>query len=232
MEEDIKSTLYQLLAKTRNLQPKYKFTAINQATANFQCSCECTVFGFNFVANSGPVKSKKEAQTQAAEIFCRYLVEQGHYSAKHFPQLFPTTIENNAPAKQTNDDLKCVLYAELGRRKMSLPEYKYFPKNDGRQYFECNCTVAGIDFVAHSGRAQTKKAVQNEAAEKMARWLVDNGFLSSDCFPQLQPQKEESKTEKGNWAVEELNCMFRILLAYYPNFDTHSTGITILSLPN
>ena len=65
------------------------------------------------VADSGRAQQKKQAQTQAAEVMAKWLVENGHFDLQNFPALIEAEKKRQKEAEEAAE-----LEAEIGLEKI------------------------------------------------------------------------------------------------------------------
>lgn len=82
-------------------------------------------------------------------------------------------------------DIKTLLYAALGRKKLGTPSYSFYSENrGGRQRFRCELSVPNIDYIA-MGNSTNKKDAQTNAARDFGSYLIREKILNSDELPSL-----------------------------------------------
>lgn len=82
-------------------------------------------------------------------------------------------------------DIKSLLYAALGRKKIGIPNYTFQVENrGGRQRFRCELSVPNINYIA-LGNSNNKKDAQTNAARDFGAYLIREGILSYNELPLL-----------------------------------------------
>lgn len=82
-------------------------------------------------------------------------------------------------------DIKTLLYAALGRKKLGTPVYEVHSENrSGRQRFRCELRVPNMNYVG-MGNSTNKKDAQTNAARDFGSYLIREGIIGVDELPSL-----------------------------------------------
>uniref|UniRef100_A0A914VJY0 RNA helicase n=1 Tax=Plectus sambesii TaxID=2011161 RepID=A0A914VJY0_9BILA len=96
------------------------------------------------------------------------------------------------------EDVKAILYAWCGRKKMGAPHYDTQTMTGGRgqQRFRCELRVESHDYVG-MGNSTNKKDAATNAARDFCQYLVREGLMAASDIPQFNQSSIEGGASDG-----------------------------------